>query len=175
MIVFNILMGLRKLEKKELQRHLPFISILVFLHHILISLFFDPEFPTNPWLLEYNGISHLANLSLYLLLLRLECSCELWCVWINLILYWCRRDRGQVKWEINKGDGNKKWYKSFLVWKKYFVMQSNAQLVRWQFQKRKVATKWSVRTVASISAIYVTRPLMDMIISGIYDTRHDKL
>ena len=57
-------------EKKKFKRHLPFISIWVFLHHIWICLFFDPEFPANPLLLEYNGISHLANLSLYLLLLR---------------------------------------------------------------------------------------------------------
>ena len=35
-------------EKNKFQRHLPFISIWVFPHHILICLFFDPEFPANP-------------------------------------------------------------------------------------------------------------------------------
>lgn len=38
----------RLTEKNKFQRHLPFISIWVFLHHILICLFFDPEFPANP-------------------------------------------------------------------------------------------------------------------------------
>lgn len=35
-------------EKQVPERHLPFISIWVFPHHILICLFFYPEFPANP-------------------------------------------------------------------------------------------------------------------------------
>ena len=62
-----------------------------------------------------------------------------------------------------------------LVSRKYSVMLSNARLVRWQFPKLKVATRWCVRTVGSISATSVTRRLMDMIISSMKFTTCLKL
>lgn len=53
---------------------------------------------------------------------------------------------------------------NFLVSRKYFVMLSNAHLVRWQSQELKVVTRWCAKTVGSSSAIFVTKGLMDMTI-----------
>lgn len=50
---------------------------------------------------------------------------------------------------------------------KYFVMPNNVLLVRWQSRELKVATRWYVTTVASISAIAVMRQLMVTITSGL--------
>ncbi|KAK0607959.1 hypothetical protein LWI29_023289 [Acer saccharum] len=45
---------------------------------ILICLFFDSEFPTNPGLLEYDEISNLANLSLHRTQIRRLVRLEIW-------------------------------------------------------------------------------------------------
>lgn len=56
----------------------------------------------------------------------------------------------------------------FSVWEKFFAMQSNAHLARWQYHELKVATRWCVKTVGNTSVTAVIRQLRDMIISGFY-------
>lgn len=65
---------------------------------------------------------------------------------------------------------SKKWYMRFSVSKQYFVMPSNAHPVRWQSLELKIATRWYVTIVGSISATDAIRQLMDMTTSGTWFT-----